>query len=252
MKPSGFSSRTSGSSLTPVASMRLLRARMGGHDDRQAVVARATAFSTPTSLRKLRSDSMFSSRCALTTKSAPGSQAQARQHVRCLDAGAVVVQHLEHRAAGLDDPVRRQALAQQVLAGDVAVGQVDVGRVVDDAAVDLLRHAHVEAAIAGLHVEDRESCGAWPGSPPGSCWCRPAPAWRRAALRPARRSTAMITLPIVSARGGAGGIQEVIRLADAQVVEEDLVQLVVVVLAGVDEHVLAVLVQLRPAPATAG
>jgi hypothetical protein len=67
----------------------------------------------------------------------------------------VVREHLGHRAAGLDDQVGRQALAQQVLARDVAVGQVDVGRVVDDAAVDLLGHAHVEAAVAGLHVEDR-------------------------------------------------------------------------------------------------
>ena len=44
--------------------------------------------------------------------------------------------------------------AQQVFAGDVAVGHVDVADVVDDLAVDLLGHALVEAAVAGLHVED--------------------------------------------------------------------------------------------------
>ena len=45
-------------------------------------------------------------------------QAQPRQHVAGLDLGQVVVQHLVHGAAGLDDPVRRQPFAQQVLPGD--------------------------------------------------------------------------------------------------------------------------------------
>ena len=46
-----------------------------------------------------------------------------------------MVQHLVHRAAGLDHPVGRQVLGQKIFAGDVGIGQVDVGDVVDDAAL---------------------------------------------------------------------------------------------------------------------
>ena len=158
-----------------------------------------------------------------------------------------MVQHLEHRAAGLDHHVRRQALAQQVVARDRAVGEVDVGRVVDDASVDFLRHAHVEAAIAGLHVEGRN-------------------------LAPLGRNHRHATVGVAEHQhgirlfcgqnavdrddhfadglrtAGTGRIQEMIRLADAEVIEKDLVQFVIVVLAGMDQHVLAILVQLGHHP----
>ena len=62
------------------------------------------------------------------------------------------------------------------------------------------------------------------------------------------RSTAMMTLPIVSAGAVAGGSEEMVRRADLEVVEEDLVELVVVVLAGVDEQMVAVLIELGDDP----
>ena len=46
--------------------------------------------------------------------------------------------------------------------------------------------------------------------------------------------------------------EEVVGLAHAEVVEEDLVELVVVVLAGVHQHVLAVFVEACDARATGG
>ena len=57
-----------------------------------------------------------------------------------------------------------------------------------------------------------------------------------------------MTLPMVSRGVAAGGVQEMVGLADAEVVEEDLVELVVVVLAGVDQHVVAVPVELGDHP----
>ena len=84
----------------------------------------------------------------------PLLQSESLEHVAPLDLRQVVVEHLVHRAAGLDDAVGRQALAEQILARNAAVGKVDVGDVVDDLAVDLLGHPLVEAAIARLHVED--------------------------------------------------------------------------------------------------
>ena len=47
-----------------------------------------------------------------------------------------------------------QALGEQVAPRVLGVGEVEVGDVVDEAAVGLLRHVLVEAAVAGLHVVD--------------------------------------------------------------------------------------------------
>ena len=80
-------------------------------------------------------------------------QLQTLKYIRGINLRTVMVQYLKHGAAGLDDLVGRQALAQQVVPGNGAVGQVDVCRVVHDAAVDLFGHPHIKAAVAGLHVE---------------------------------------------------------------------------------------------------
>ena len=48
-----------------------------------------------------------------------------------------------------------QSFAQQIFASDRAIGEIDVGGVIDDAAIDLLRNALIEAPVAGFHVEDR-------------------------------------------------------------------------------------------------
>lgn len=83
-------------------------------------------------------------------------QAQPCEYIRLLNLVPIVLQHFKHRAAGLDHLIRRQTLSQQIISGDRAVGEVDVRRVVHDTAVDLLRHPHVEAAIASLHMKGRD------------------------------------------------------------------------------------------------
>ena len=113
---------------------------------------------------------------------------------------------------------------------------------VDDAAIDLLGHPHVEAAVAGLHVEGGDL------APLGRDH-------RQAAVGIAQHQH-RIGLDLRQRRiggddhladglraGGPGRIQEHIRPADAQVLEEDAVEFVVVVLAGMHQHVFAVLVQ---------
>lgn len=57
--------------------------------------------------------------------------------------------------------------------------------------------------------------------------------------------------PAGCCRGGRGNLEEVIGLTDPQVVEKYLAQLVIVVLTGMDERVLAELVQHRNYPAQA-
>ena len=49
------------------------------------------------------------------------------------------------------------ALAQQVLLAALGVRHEHGARVVDDAPVDLFGHAVVVAAVAGLHVEHRDT-----------------------------------------------------------------------------------------------
>ena len=70
--------------------------------------------------------------------------------------GSVVLQHLAHGRTGLDDRLGPQSLGEQVAPGMLGERHVDVAQVVDDLAVEFLRDPLVEAAVAGLHVEDRD------------------------------------------------------------------------------------------------
>ena len=83
-----------------------------------------------------------------------GRQVQALEDVRSRDAIAVVMEHLEHGAAGLDDAVRRDTFPQEVLPGVPAVGHVYVRQVIHHLAVGFLGNPLIEAAVARFHVED--------------------------------------------------------------------------------------------------
>ena len=121
---------------------------------------------------------------------------------------------------------------------------VDVGEVVEHLAVELLRHALVEAAVARFHVEDRNLAALGRDH-------------RQAAVGVAQHQHGLglhlgeyavdcndqVTDGVRRASAAFGAVQEVIRLAHTQVVEEDLIQLVVVVLAGVHQDMVAVFVE---------
>ena len=85
-----------------------------------------------------------------------GLQAELGEDARGLDLVQVGAQDLGHGRAGDVGALGRAAGVLEVAAGVLGVGQVDVGDHVDDAAVGLLGQALVLAAVARLHVEDRD------------------------------------------------------------------------------------------------
>jgi hypothetical protein len=137
-----------------------------------------------------------------------------------------------------------KSLAQQVLARNRAVDQVDVGRVIDYAPVDLFRNALIEAAIARFHVKHGN----------------PAPLRRND-----RQAAVGVTQDEHCLRFDTGehtidghddiadglrrrrsrAVQEVIRLAQPEIVEKYLVQFVIVVLPGMNQHVFTVVIEAR-------
>ena len=134
----------------------------------------------------------------------------------------------------------RDALGREVRDGRVRRAEPQVGEDVHQHAVQLLGHPPVEGAQAGLDVPDRHmQLGRDQRRPRASSWCRRRRAPRRAAppRRPApgRRASRAVCSACVpdplSMRRSAG--------AQAELLEEDLREVGVVVLAGVDEHVVA-------------
>jgi hypothetical protein len=117
--------------------------------------------------------------------------------------------------------------------------------VVHDAPVGLFGHPHVETAVTGFHVKDR-NFPALGGD------------YRQAAVGIPQHQHGLglhlgqhLVHPNDEIADGvrrAGGIgctvEEVVGFAHPQVVKENLVQLVIVVLAGVHQHMLAMRIQL--------
>ncbi|MNL15546.1 hypothetical protein D3C87_1365370 [compost metagenome] len=115
---------------------------------------------------------------------------------------------------------------------------------VHDAAVGFFGHALIEATVARFHVKDRNLAALGRNH-------------REAAVGVAQHQHGFglhlaqhlvhrddEVADGVRRAGGVGrAVQKVVGLAHAQVVEEDLVEFVVVVLAGMHEHVFAMLVQ---------
>ena len=148
-----------------------------------------------------------------------------------------MVKDLEHRAAGLDDAIRRQSFAEKVIARNTAVGKVDVADVIDDLAVNLLWDSLVEAAIACLHVKHRDLAPLRRIG--GETRIRVAQNEQCVGLDVAENG---IDLGDDVAHGlcctRAHRTKKIVRLANLQIIEEDLVQFVIVILPGVDDDVI--------------
>ena len=170
-------------------------------------------------------------------------QPQALMHRAGLDIGQVVVQHLGHGRAGHIGALRGHAAGVQVAAGVLRVAQVHIRDDVHDAAVRLLRQALVEAAVAGLHVEDGDvqSLGGDDGE---------------AAVRIAQHQHGIrLQAHHLLVAGGddvadgfaqvaAHGIHVDFRVGQFQVAEEHAVEVVVVVLPGVGQQAVEILAAL--------
>ena len=83
-------------------------------------------------------------------------QSQPGVDVRGLDLSEILMQHFRHRRAGHVGALLREPAVRQVAAGVLRIRHVYVGDDVHDAAVGLLRQTLILAAVARLHVEDRD------------------------------------------------------------------------------------------------
>ena len=126
---------------------------------------------------------------------------------------------------------------QQVVARLRRVDEQQLRELVGDDPVDLLRHRAVEGAQPGLDVADRESAASRHRERRGQRRVHVARNEHdvRLASRGAPARAAPSPRGLLRVRPGADS-ERVVRLADAELLEEDLGQLAVVVLAGVDER----------------
>ena len=173
----------------------------------------------------------------------PFLQPQSLMDTRGLYLTQVVVQHLRHRGAGHVGTLLRQAALDEVSPRVLRVAQVYVGDDVHYPPVRLLRKALVLAAVARLHVEDRD--------------VEPLRAYHaQAAVRIAEHQHSIGTglnhqpvaagddVPDGAAEVVADGVHVHIGIFELQVLEEYTVEVVVVVLPRMGKQAVEVL----PAP----
>lgn len=170
---------------------------------------------------------------------APGLKAELGEDMGPLDLVKVGAQHLGHGRARDVGALRGAAGVLEVAAGVLGVGQVDVGDHVDDAAVGLLGQALVLAAVARLHVEDGDVQAL--GRDGGQAAVGVA--------KDQERVGPHLDHQLVGGRDDvadglaqvrANGVQVDVRIVQRQVAEEDAVERVVVVLAGVRQQAVEV------------
>ena len=167
----------------------------------------------------------------------PFFQTERFEDLGLTDLGKVLHQYFVHRATGLDHTVGGKAFAQQVFARDAAVGEVDVAGMVDDFPVAFFGNPLVEATVTGFHVEDGDVAlfGGYGA---------------KAGVGVAQNQKGIGVFLLEDrvyvdqdlARGGggigSGGIEEMVGLAQTEVFEEEFVEFVIVILAGVDQDMV--------------
>ena len=160
----------------------------------------------------------------------------ALEHAPGLGACAQALERVDHRVAHEADALRRNALSKQVLAGLAARREAEIGQLVGEQTVDLLGHVAVAAAQAGLHVShgDAELGGAEGG------------AERRVhvadhhhqigTLRLEHRLETQQHLCGLLRMAARADAKVVVGLRQAELAEEDVAHVRVVVLPGVHER----------------
>ena len=166
----------------------------------------------------------------------------------CLDPLPHRDQRVDHRVADVVDPGRRAAFGEQVVARLGRVDEQELGELVGDDAVDLLGHRPVERAQARLDVSDRDE--QLRGGERGGQRRVHVPGHEH----DVRLRLEQHRLEPLHDRGGLLRVrsradpERVVGVADAELLEEDLGHLAVVVLARVDEHVLELIAPPAAAP----
>ena len=145
------------------------------------------------------------------------------------------MQHLRHGAAHHEGTLLGNPCGVQIAPCVLGVAEVYVGGYIHNAAVGFLRQAFVEAAVPGLHMEDRnvKPLGGNDGQA-GICVTQHQHGVRPDLLHESvafgdNRADRL-------AEVCTGGIQVIVRRAKPQIFKEHLIQLVVVILPRVDEN----------------
>ena len=162
-------------------------------------------------------------------------------NVACLDLRKILVQHLRHGAAHHEGALLRDARGVQIAPCVLGVAEVYIGGHVYNAAVRFLRQALVKASVSGLHVENRnvqplggDDGQAGIGIAQHQHGVRPDLLHEGVALGNDRADRLAEVRP--------DGIQVIVRGTKPQILKEHLVQLVVVILPGVDENLMEIAV----------
>lgn len=170
-------------------------------------------------------------------------QAEALVDIAGLDIGEVVVEDFRHGGPSDIGALLRQAAGSEVSSCVLRVGHVHVGNDIDDTAVGLLGQALVLAAVASLHVEDRnmETLGS------DNAEAAVGVAKNQYAVRLGLGEELVGAVDDVAA-GSAKVVTDSIHidlgLCELQILEEDTVEVVIVVLACVGENNIKVLAAL--------
>lgn len=162
-------------------------------------------------------------------------------NITCLDLRQILMQHLCHGAAHHERAFLRDTRGVQIASGVLGVAQVYVGGHIHNAAIRLLRQTLVKAAIPRLHVED------WNveplGGDDGQAGIRVAQHQYGVRLDLMHESVALgDDRADRLAEVCPGGIQVIVRGPETQILKEDLIQLIVVILPGVDKNLLKIAV----------
>jgi small subunit ribosomal protein S10 len=222
-------------------------ARMGGNDHRQTIMSR-NGIERRQQVRKIVRTIDILLPVGADDKKPARFELQPAQYVRTLNLRPIVIEDFLHRRTGLDHRFRANSFGKQVAAGMLGKNQIDVTGMVGNLTVDLFRHPLVEAAVPGFHVEDRDL------APFGGNHCQTAVGiaeHQQGIGRNCFEQGIGFGDDVADGlrRRLAGRFQEVIRLAHAKIMKKDLVELVIVILAGMDQHVLHMPVEFGNHPA---
>lgn len=165
----------------------------------------------------------------------PLLESESLVYVGCLNLGKVLVEYLGHGRTGDVCTLTGKSAFCQVSSCMLGVGEIDVRDDVHDAAVRLLRQALVFAAVAGLHVENRNVepfC-------PDDTQTTVGVAKNEYGIRFGCSEKLVAAVDDVAA-GRTEVISDCIhvdlRFGEFQVAEEDTVEVVVVVLSGMGQN----------------
>ena len=166
-------------------------------------------------------------------------QTQPGVNIAGLNLRQILMQHLRHGAAYHKRALLRDARGVQIAPCVLGVAQVHIGGHVHNAAVRLLRQALVKAAVPGFHVENRNVQPL--GGDDGQAGVGITQHQHGVRLDLLHEGVAFGNDRADGlAQACSGGIQVIVRGTKTQIFKEHLIQLVVVILAGVDENLLKI------------